>query len=192
MEQKEDQVKCQITCLPQFFEGYAPIPPESFTRKMRLLIRRNMNSRQVRLFKSKTGKTINRLINFLKPHKEIRSSVEQQNYKPKINTGDWVRVRSETEIRSTLNYWGQLKGCMLMPDMLPYCGTVQRVFRRMERFVDERDYYVKKTNGIILLEGLHCQGTSDYGRCDRSCFYFWREEWLEKIENEDSDFDNSK
>jgi len=28
---------------------------------------------------------------------------------------------------------------------------------------------------------LHCQGTSDYGRCDRSCFYFWREEWLEKI-----------
>jgi hypothetical protein len=26
-----------------------------------------------------------------------------------------------------------------------------------------------------------CQGTKDFGRCDRSCFFFWREEWLEKL-----------
>lgn len=100
-----------------------------------------------------------------------------------IKEGDLVRIRSLPEIQSTLNKWGQLKGCMFMPhEMTPYCDTVQKVYRRMERFVDERDYYVKKTNGIILLEGLHCQGTTDYGRCDRACFYFWREEWLEKIE----------
>jgi hypothetical protein len=26
-------------------------------------------------------------------------------------------------------------------------------------------------------------GTPDYGRCDRACFYFWREEWLEKLDS---------
>lgn len=29
-----------------------------------------------------------------------------------------------------------------------------------------------------------CQFAS---RCDRSCFIFWREEWLEKIENQSSE-----
>ena len=69
-----------------------------------------------------------------------------------------------------------------MPEQEQYCGTTQRVHKRMERFVDERDLRVKRTKGIILLEGVMCQGTADFGSCDRSCFYFWREEWLEKIE----------
>jgi hypothetical protein len=52
----------------------------------------------------------------------------------------------------------------------------------VKRFVDERDYRVKKAKGIILLEGLICEGTPDYGQCDRACFYFWRQEWLEKMD----------
>ena len=184
MESEKDQIKCQIACLPNFFEGYAPVPPESLKRKLRLFVRRNLNSKQVRTYKSKTGKLFNRMAKILQFNNEKNKEEKSDEYQ-RINTGDFVRIRSEEDIRATLNHWGQLKGCMLMPDMLPYCGTVQKVFRRMERFVDERDYYVKKTNGIILLEGLHCQGTSDYGRCDRCCFYFWREEWLEKITEEE-------
>ena len=69
-----------------------------------------------------------------------------------------------------------------MPEMLPYCGTIQKVSKRIERFVDEHDYKVKKCRGIVILEGLVCQGTEHYGRCDRACPYFWREEWLEKID----------
>jgi hypothetical protein len=53
----------------------------------------------------------------------------------------------------------------------------------MERFLDERDYKVKKARGIILLEGVICRGTPVFGRCDRCCYLFWREEWLEKIES---------
>jgi len=48
----------------------------------------------------------------------------------------------------------------------------------VQRFLDERDYRVKKARGIVLLEGLTCEGTRDYGPCDRNCYYFWREEWL--------------
>jgi hypothetical protein len=68
-----------------------------------------------------------------------------------------------------------------MPEMEIYCGTTQRVLKPLQRFVDERDLRVKRSTGIILLEGVMCQGTADFGKCDRSCFYFWREEWLEKV-----------
>jgi hypothetical protein len=95
--------------------------------------------------------------------------------------GDRVRVRSEEEIRGTLNAWNELKGCMFMDAQRQYCGTIQRVLKPVGRFVDERDYRVKKAKGLVLLDGLLCEGTPDYGRCDRACFYFWREEWLEKI-----------
>jgi hypothetical protein len=98
-----------------------------------------------------------------------------------LEAGDIVRVRSQQEIEATLNHWRQLKGCTFMNEQVQYCGTRQRVLKRMERFVDERDLTVKKCNGIILLEGLTCQGTAEFGRCDRACCYFWREEWLEKI-----------
>ena len=90
-------------------------------------------------------------------------------------------MRTEEEIQATLNNWGQLKGCTFMPEMVEYCDTEQRVHKVMQRFVDERDLKVKKVSGIILLEGVLCQGTADFGSCDRSCFFFWRQEWLEKI-----------
>ena len=110
------------------------------------------------------------------------SEVEPATSRTGIKAGDLVRVRSRAEIESTLDGWNELKGCAIMPDMWQYCGTKQRAFKVVERFVDERDYRLKKGTGIILLEGLICQGTIDYGRCDRSCFYFWREEWLENID----------
>ncbi|MGD9145360.1 MAG: hypothetical protein PVI80_07360 [Anaerolineae bacterium] len=96
--------------------------------------------------------------------------------------GQSVRVRSKEEIQATLDNWNYLRGCGFMEEMWPYCGTNQRVLKPVKWFLDERDYRFKKTRGIVFLEGLTCQGTIDYGRCDRSCYYFWREEWLEAVE----------
>lgn len=100
----------------------------------------------------------------------------------RVQPGDLVRVRSKAEIQATLNKWNQLRGCSFMEEMWPYCNTVQRVLKRIEKFLDERDYLIKKTKGIIILEDVFCQGTKDFGACDRTCFFFWREEWLEKVE----------
>jgi hypothetical protein len=99
-----------------------------------------------------------------------------------LQPGDMVRVRSAAEIQATLNKWHQLKGCSFMEEMRPYCNTMQRVLKRIEKFLDERDYMMKKTKGIIILDKVFCQGTKDFGACDRTCFFFWREEWLEKME----------
>jgi hypothetical protein len=99
-----------------------------------------------------------------------------------LKAGDLVRVRSREEIEATLNYWKELKGCGFLEGMWQYCDTTQRVLKPMERFLDEREYRMKRCKGVILLEGLMCQGTPELGRCDRSCLFFWREEWLEKID----------
>jgi hypothetical protein len=92
-----------------------------------------------------------------------------------------VRVRSREEIQATLNRWNQLRGCTFMEEMWRHCGTIQQVYKRVDRFLDERDYLVKRCKGTVLLEGLICEGTKNFGPCDRSCFYFWKEEWLEKL-----------
>jgi hypothetical protein len=99
-----------------------------------------------------------------------------------LQPGDTVRVRTLEEISATLNYWGQVKCCGFMQEMAEFCGTTQKVHKRLERFVDERDLQVKKSNGIVFLENVICRGAKDFGSCDRTCFHFWREEWLEKID----------
>lgn len=99
-----------------------------------------------------------------------------------LKPGDLVRVRSKEEIQNTLNRWNQLKGCSFMEEMKPYCGTIQRVLKRVGKFLDERDYLIKKCKGIVILDGVFCEGTKDFGSCDRTCFFFWREEWFELIE----------
>jgi hypothetical protein len=99
-----------------------------------------------------------------------------------LQAGNLVRVKSRQEIERSLNNWNQIKGCSFMEEMWQYCGSTQRILKKVEKFLDERDYLIKKCKGVYLLEGVLCSGTSDFGRCDRSCFFFWREEWLEKIQ----------
>jgi len=186
MEPQETQIDCQLPCLPNFSEGYAEVPPESLARRLRLALRRSLNARQVRVFKMRSSRVIDWFLK-LTGRSNRSSASETGATSSSLKAGDWVRVRSREGIQATLNPWKQLKGCTFMPEMLPYCGTTQRVLKRMERFVDERDYQVRKCQGIILLVGLNCHGTSHYGRCDRACYYFWREEWLEKINEGDTE-----
>ena len=95
--------------------------------------------------------------------------------------GERVRVKSEDGIRKTIDDWDMLKGCGFMREQWSYCGKEQVVFKHVERFLDERDYLVKRVRDTYLLEGALCSG-ADFGPCDRSCFFFWRGEWLERIE----------
>ena len=181
MENDQTPAACQAIGLSGMFTGYAPVPPESLLRRLRLALRRSLTARQVRTLKTQSGRLVDRLRGLRRTHPDAAVS-EAEAAPPGLTAGDRVRVLSREEIQATLNPWGQLQGCMFMPhEMSPYCGTTQRVLKRLERFVDERDYRVKKCHGVVLLEGVMCQGTTDYGRCDRACFFFWREEWLETL-----------
>jgi hypothetical protein len=99
-----------------------------------------------------------------------------------FSPGDRVRVKPIDQIQATLDCPSELKGCRFLPEMGPYCGTIHRVLKPVKRFVDERECRVKTVKGVYLLEGVMCQGFELYGKCDRSCFYYWREEWLERID----------
>jgi hypothetical protein len=172
---------CQVPCLQRIAEGSSEMPPQSFARRLKLMIRRGLSPQTERRLKMRSNDLMNWFC-------RIRGKPERPVARPTggspihLKAGDWVRIRSRAEIDATLNHWRQLRGCTFMPEMDQYCGTTQRVLKPLERFVDERDLRVKTSRGIVLLDGVVCQGTADFGRCDRCCVMFWREEWLEKID----------
>jgi hypothetical protein len=183
MQLEETQLNCQIPCLQRVSEGLGEGPPQSLSRRIKLMIRRRLSPSKERALKNRTDALMNRFCEFTgRSAKPAVSSGSLASSEP-LQAGNRVRVRSLPEIEATLNHWRQLKGCAFMPEMAEYCGTTQRVLKPMQRFVDERDLRVKKSNGIILLEGVMCKGTAEFGSCDRSCFVFWREEWLERVDD---------
>lgn len=98
---------------------------------------------------------------------------------PDFQQGDLVRVKTRAQIEKTLDPFQELKGCAFLDSMYHYCGTVQCINTKVERFLDERNFRVRTANGLYLLDHLFCTGTPVFGRCDRRCYYFWRVEWLE-------------
>lgn len=178
MKPNETQLDCQIANVHFLAEGPQETVP--LIKAVRLMIRKILGPRRVRKIKLSVNNFLNWVARFRgrrtkPPGPIVRSSTTT------LSAGDLVRVRSKEEIGATLNHWDQLKGCSFAPEMEQYCDTTHRVLKPVKRFIDERDLKIRKTKGIVLLDGIICQGVSTIGRCDRNCFYFWREEWLEKI-----------
>ena len=160
--------QCQLFSLPRISE------PLSFSSKLW-----QARNRMKRIIKRRKNYALNYLQSI--SASSINVPIENSKEAVGVQPGDLVRVRSKKEIYDTLDQWNRCRGCDIMEEMEPYFGTEQKVFKRVEKFLDERDYKIKKCSGIVILDGVLCEGTNDYGPCDRSCFYFWREEWLEKI-----------
>jgi hypothetical protein len=95
-----------------------------------------------------------------------------------LQPGDWVEVRSESEIRAMLDADGRYKGLLWMDNMYRFCGRRLCVHKRLERMMLESDGQMRRLKNTVLLEGAMCEDL--YG-CDRSCFHFWREAWLKKV-----------
>jgi hypothetical protein len=172
---KQDRVQCQIACWPHMAEqtvrgGRAPL-----RKQFKMFLKRRLSMERKRQLKRLYARWFVRRKPALPPaHTSAKPTGSLQ-------PGDQVRVRSEDEIRAMLNAWNEFKGCCFMSGMWQYCDTTQRVFKPVQQFLDERDYRLKKCSNIVLLEGVVCEGMEEYGPCDRSCFFFWREEWLEKV-----------
>jgi len=97
-----------------------------------------------------------------------------------LQPGELIEVKSEEEIRRTLDPTGKNRGLGFMPEMWEYCGQRLRVFKRVERICLENvPRAVRKVANTVILEGAVCKG-GGIG-CDRACFYFWRECWLKRV-----------
>jgi len=175
---------CQIPCLPRLANGLAEIGPQTWDKRIKHVLAGVWNYSIKPLMKKGYAFYRTRLKWAAKKQKAGRMEMPPPIVHS-LKSGDMVRVRSLKKIQATLDPWKELKGCAFLEYMCQYCETTQRVLQPLERFLDERDYKVKKVQGIVLLEGVICRGTPVFGRCDRCCYLFWREEWLEKI-NDDS------
>jgi hypothetical protein len=96
-----------------------------------------------------------------------------------LQPGEIVEVKSEEEIRRTLDASGKNGSLGFMPEMWDYCGRRLPVLKRVERICLENEpRTVRRLENTVILEGAFCKG-SGIG-CDRACFYFWRECWLKR------------
>lgn len=99
-----------------------------------------------------------------------------------LRAGDLVRVRDAEYVRRTLDERGKCGGCSFAAGMWAFCGRELRVAKTVTRFFDEAQWRMLRARNLVLLEGAYChgEGLAD-GPCDRTCFFFWRTEWLEKL-----------
>ncbi|MEN6428929.1 MAG: hypothetical protein ABFE13_26575 [Phycisphaerales bacterium] len=101
-----------------------------------------------------------------------------------LQPGDRVRVRSESQIASTLDACGRSKGLAWMPRMREACGKEFRVYKRVNRIVLESTGEIRALKNTVLLANCVCEGIYN---CDRSCFFFWKEVWLERVAGSQQD-----
>jgi hypothetical protein len=97
-----------------------------------------------------------------------------------LQPGEMVEVKSQEEVRRTLDATGKNRGLGFMPEMWEYCGKQLRVLKRVEKIcLENAPRTVRRLENTVILEGAFCKG-SGIG-CDRACFYFWRECWLKRV-----------
>jgi hypothetical protein len=97
-----------------------------------------------------------------------------------LQPGELVEVRSKEEIMATLDPGQKNRGLWFDAEMLPYCGGIYRVLRRVNRIVDEKTgKMIQMKSSCIVLEGVVCR--SDFHRlCPRAIYPYWRESWLKR------------
>jgi hypothetical protein len=98
-----------------------------------------------------------------------------------LKPGELVQVKSEEEILTTLDENRKNNGLLWMAGMRRFCGKRFRVYKRLERILLECTEEYRQVKNTVLLEGVICDGKEFHG-CDRSCFHFWREVWLRRVE----------
>ena len=95
-----------------------------------------------------------------------------------LEAGEWVEVRSEREILSTLDERGTLGGLAFASDMHVFCGRRMRVLKRVERILSETTGRVRTIRDTVFLEGAVC---NRHWGCARGMPMMWREAWLKRV-----------
>ena len=104
-----------------------------------------------------------------------------------LKPGERVRVKSLQEIKATLDEDNRCERMAYLPaTMNKFCGGTYTVRKRIGRFFDEREWRLMKLKNVVILDGVHCEpplnAEGGPAGCDRTCFLFWKEAWLERAE----------
>jgi hypothetical protein len=112
----------------------------------------------------------------------IDAQIESPARRLRLHAGELVRVRGVEEVLRTLDADGAVDGLPFMPEMLAYCGRQFRVFKSAHKTCDTIEKTgIRRMRDTVHLEGLRCDGTA-HGGCQAGCLLFWKEAWLERVE----------
>jgi hypothetical protein len=120
------------------------------------------------------------------PNPPVRgSSTKSPETSPlNLQPGEWVRVKPRDEIAKTLTDKGKNRGLWFDREMLPFCGSIFQVDKRVTQIIDEATgEMIELGNDCIMLENAFCSGERSVGRwfCPRESPPYWRECWLERV-----------
>lgn len=104
-----------------------------------------------------------------------------------LQPGELVRVKSYEEILATVNSHYTNRGLFFDGEMVPYCGGTYRVRAKVSKFIDEKTGKMRRMKtAAVILEGVSCGSCYSYKRmfCPRAIYSWWREAWLERVEEE--------
>ena len=95
-----------------------------------------------------------------------------------LEPGDWIEVKSRTEIEETLDGAGRNRGLLFDPAMLDYCGKRYQVASRLQKMILEETGSMIELKNTVTLDSVTCQAWG----CPRANLHFWREIWLKRVE----------
>lgn len=103
-----------------------------------------------------------------------------------LRPGELVRVRSQEEILQTLK-GRHNRGMGFAPEMVGHCGGTFRVRSRVKKIIDEKTGKMMNFgNECIILDDVICLSNCSSKRmfCPRSIYPYWREIWLERVDED--------
>ncbi len=104
-----------------------------------------------------------------------------------LKAGELVEIKSRAEIIETLNAHGRNRGLHFSADQLPFCGGRYRVRGRTDKIIAEGTGEMKNFRDTVTLEDVLCDSACfAFGGCYRSDLLYWREIWLKRVEDGNS------
>lgn len=99
-----------------------------------------------------------------------------------LQPGEWVKIKSPEEIEKTLDAGSRNRGLIFEPEMSEYCGKFYQMDFPIKKMIHEETGKMIQVKNTVALKGLTCQGLCAKS-CPRSNYWFWREDWLERVPN---------
>ncbi len=103
-----------------------------------------------------------------------------------LKPGERVRIKSKQEIEQTLDEAGKNRGLSFGKELSLYCGREAIVRRTVTRILDEQTGKIlEMKQPCIVLDGVVCSAQNSQNRllCPRAIAPFWREIWLERVDD---------
>ena len=111
-----------------------------------------------------------------------------------LKAGERVRIKAKSEIIQTIREGNNSnRGLSFDQEMVRYCGSVATVHSSVTNIINEdTGEMVSMKQPCIILDGVVCMGEYSQCRlmCPRQLPTFWRELWLERVDEQNAESDD--